>query len=410
VQTTFMSGGTPLVTQSGLEVKPGSDGQYNLKNPWQSANEIELRNVTFRGGNGAAMTVDNFGDPNSGGEWTNLSSMDVTSGRVHVERAGEKPVGANGTVDSLSIRDPEFAANKQQVDLVATSGGSWDLYINQTGLSSGTGLVAQDAETKSILDGAAVGNQGKVHFTDMPQSSARKINIETAVTKLKIYNESSPSELVDNAVIRVRAITDNEVIEREAGNGELFLGGLPRDERLVITAADSDNSDYIYRRITIPSAQQQAEIYLINGTSNVDRSDVEFTINDDSGQFPAGDARFLIEKPIKKDFDGDGINETQYQVISGDIIGNSRAYPATLLTDNRYRLRAINSDGDERVLGSYVVRRSAAPTISIGRVVLDGVEEEGYAADLSVLLRDANGDGTDEEFVQVQYKDEDNRT
>jgi hypothetical protein len=187
------------------------------------------------------------------------------------------------------------------------------------------------------------------------------------------------------------------------------LTGVPSDERIAVTVRNTDDSNatgLVYRRITIASVTQQAEIYLLNA-STASAAQVNFQVDDRTGgEFPPGQTRFLIEKPIRKDFDGDGSNETRFQVVTGDILGNSRSFPAVLEEQERYRLRVVNADGDVRQLGTFTVRGPAAPTIEIGQISLSTEDDAaGYAADLQTVAEDVDGDGTDEQLLKVVYTD-----
>lgn len=408
VQTVFVGSGTPISTQSDLTVRPGSDEQLNLQDPWQSSNEIEFRNVTFRG-HDADVQVDNFGDPSGGGEWTNISQMNVSEGLATIDRGNTNPVGTSGTTDSLAVRSVDFSRNGQQIDLVATASGDWTLIVNDTGLADGEGLVVEKASTGEALDAAAVGPNGAAVFDQLGPVTDAELNIERGPSELFVYNEESPNQLVDGATLRVRVFGTDQVFERTVTNGRMDLTGIPSDERLTITVKEQDH--FAYRRITIPSATEQAEVYLLNTTENPGATDISFQIEDKTaGEFPPGETRFLVEKPVTKDFDADGTDETKYQVISGDTVGSSRTFPVTLSADERYRLRVENNDGDSRLLGSYVVRGRDAPTITIGRVTVGSGEGAGYVADLQVSYSDSDGDGFEEEFVRIVYRDQDKLT
>lgn len=408
VQTVFISGGTPIVTQSGLEVAPANDDQLNLQDPWVRSNAVELQNVTISGRDGSVQ-VANFGDPANGGEWTNLTQANVGSGRVAVNRPDARRVETRGTTDELAVRTLDLTDGGQQVDLVATASGDWTLIVNDTGLQAGDGVVVENVNTGEALDAAAVNQQGDAVFNDLTAVTNAQLNVERGPSELFVFNEERPGQLVDDATLRVRVFGSDQVFQREVTDGTMDLTGIPSDERLTITVDEQEH--FAYRRITIPSATEQAEVYLLNTTNNDAATPIQFEINDKTaGEFPPGETRFLVEKPITKDFDGDGTEETQYQVISGDTVGSSRDFPVTLSRDERYRLRVQNADGDSRLLGSYVVRGRDAPTITIGRVTIGSGEGAGYVADLQVLRKDTDGDGVDEEFIRVVYRDEDART
>jgi hypothetical protein len=409
VQTVFVGSGTPIGTQSGLYVKPGSDSQLNLQDPWQASDAIEFRNVTFRGSD-AEVTVDNFGDPNNAGQWTNLSSVTVqSSGRVFVDRAGSRQIGATGSVSELRVTDTDLSQGTDNVDLYATASGDWSLIVNSTGFSQGTGVVAENADTGEALDAAPVDSNGNVVLDQLTTTTATEINLRQGPSELRVYEESNPSQLVDGTTLRVRIFGETEVFEREVTNGRMDLTGIPSDERLTITV--QDDADYSYRRISIPSTAQQEEVYLINETANPDVATVEFDIVDQTGgEFSTEQTQLLIDKAITKDFDGDGTEETQYQTVSGDTIGSSGSYTATLQNEERYRLRVINNDGNSRTLGSYAVQGDANPTLNIGEVDINSDNDLGYAVDVRTLLEDSNQDGTVEQFVQVRYEDRGQQT
>lgn len=408
VQTVFVGGGTPTPTQSGLEVAPAKDEQLDLQDPWVASDAVEYRNVTFDGAN-ASVQVENFGDPAQNGVWTNLTQINAGSGSVGVDRSDARRVSVRGTTDELALRSWDLSEDGQQVDIVATASGDWTLTLNDTGLQPGDGVVVEDVDTGEALDAAPVNQQGNVVFDQLEAVTNARLNVERGPSELFVFNEQSPNELVDGATLRVRVFGGDQVFEREVQNGRMDLTGIPSDRRLTITV--SEQNHFAYRRISIPSATEQAEIYLLNTTENPSATGIRFQIEDKTaGEFPPGETRFIVEKPITKDFDSDGTNETKYQIISGDTIGSSREFPVTLARDNRYRLRVANEDGDSRLLGSYVVRGRDRPTITIGRVSVGSGEGFGYAADLQVLRNDTDADGFDEEFVRVVYRDEDSRT
>lgn len=409
VSTVFVGSGTPITTQSGVTIKPGQSGQLDLQTPFVSPNAVELRNVTFRG-NTSTATVDNFGDPATGGTQTELSNMDVSGGELTIVRETTTPnISVSGTVTALTVTDdPDFQQGTGTVDITATATGSWDLIIEDTGLQQGTGVVAESAAGTALAAGSVARN-GDVVIEDLSPVQNEDIDIHIGASELRVFRESGPNQPIQNATLRIRLFAEGRVVEREVTSGEVDLTGVPTDERITITALNTDESNatgLTYRRITIPSVTEQAEIYLLNATGT-QTAPVEFRINDRTGgEFPPGETRFLIEKPIRKDFDADGSNETRFQVISGDSIGNSREFPAILERDERYRLRVVNTDGDVRQLGSYTVRGAAAPTIEIGRISLTTADSErGYASDLQLQASDVDGDGTDEQVLRVVFQD-----
>jgi hypothetical protein len=409
VSTVFVGSGTPITTQSGVTIKPGQPGQYNLQDPFIASDALELRNVTFRGAS-ATATVDDFGDPATGATQTELSNMDVSGGELTINRsASTSNIGVSGTVTALNVSDPNLQQDTGTVDIQATATGSWSLTIEDTGLTAGTGVVAENPATGSALSSGVVSQSGDVEIEGLSAVSNAGIDLHVGASDLFVFRESQPSQRVDNATLRVRLFSTGEVIEREVQNGQVDLTGVPSDERIAVTVRNTDDSNatgLVYRRVTIASVTQQAEIYLLNASES-QAAQVNFQVDDRTGgEFPPGQTRFLIEKPIRKDFDGDGSNETRFQVVTGDILGNSRSFPAVLEEQERYRLRVVNADGDVRQLGSFTVRGPSSPTIEIGKISLSTDDaDRGYAADLQKTAEDVDGDATDEQLVRVAFSD-----
>jgi len=409
IQTVFVSGGTPVVTATGLVVKPANDGQYNLQDPWVRNDSLELRNVTFRSENGGEITVENFGDPASGGEWTNTSAIEPNGSVIYIDRPDTRQMGVSGSANAINVTQSNLSKDTTNTDVIATASGDWSLTVNDTGLSQGDGVVAEVAETGEALDAGSVGPNGNVVLSDMPATTDTDINLRRGPSELLVYQASEPSKLVDNAKLQIRFFSTDRVIERQVTNGNLDLTNIPPDERITITV--SSDKGYIYRRVSIASTSRQQEIYLLNGSKDIQTATVQFNLDDRTGgRFNPETTRLLIERPITKDYDGDGTNETKYQVVSGDTVGSGGQYTATLINDERYRLRVVSESGNERTLGSYVVQGNAAPTLSIGEINIGADNDGGYAMQFNQFSEDTDGDGYNESYVRLAYLDEEQAT
>jgi len=409
IQTVFVSGGTPVVTATGLVVKPANDGQYNLQDPWVRNDSLELRNVTFRSENGGEITVENFGDPASGGEWTNTSAIEPNGSVIYIDRPDTRQMGVSGSANAINVTQSNLSKDTTNTDVIATASGDWSLTVNDTGLSQGDGVVAEVAETGEALDAGSVGPNGNVVLSEMPATTDTDINLRRGPSELLVYQASEPSKLVDNAKLQIRFFSTDRVIERQVTNGKLDLTNIPPDERITITV--SSDKGYIYRRVSIASTSRQQEIYLLNGSKDIQTATVQFNLDDRTGgRFNPETTRLLIERPITKDYDGDGTNETKYQVVSGDTVGSGGQYTATLINDERYRLRVVSESGNERTLGSYVVQGNAAPTLSIGEINIGADNDGGYAMQFNQFSGDTDGDGYNESYVRLAYLDEEQAT
>ena len=394
-----------LVTDSGTTVVFDSKTQVESGSPFTASNEVTLDNVAFRSQSGSVRisTLNQSG-------WTNVTQTSVSSDLFIIDRRFDRPVGIKGTTDSISVSSIDFSESNSAAELEATAGGSWTLTVKNTGLSQGTGLVVADADTGEPLDSSAVDGNGNVEFNELDSVSNADLNIKKGPAELKVFEESNPNTLVSGVTLRVRVFGQDSdtVIEREVTNGKMDLTGVPKDEPLTITVKETE--DYGYRRTIIRSVEQQSEIYLINTTSNTNTADVVFELDDRTGSFPPSSTQLFIEKPITKDFNGDGTEETKYQKIAGDLFGGTGEFGTLLEADERYRLVIRNSDGNQRVLGSYTATVNDRATLQVGEVSISSSGEKGYSIDLRTIYKDNDNDGYKEEFVRVVYVDGDELT
>jgi hypothetical protein len=402
--TVTVESGSRAVTDSGLVVYPQSDISTADGQPFTS-DSVTLNGVTLSGRDATAR-VDAF---DSSG-WTNLSQVQAQNGRVVVDRSDLRGVGVRGAADGLSASPITFSTTDDSAEVVASAGSDWTLIVEDTGLSQGQGVVARDTDTGNVLDAAPVQRNGTVLLDELSATNGETaLNIEEGPSTLFVYNESDPTTLVDGVELTVRLFDGGTVYERTVTNGQLDLTGIPTDEPLTITVDETDSTQYVFRRITIDSAGNQQEVYLLN-EANTDTAQVVFELDDRTGNFPSASTRLIVQKPITKDFDSDGSNETRYQAIVGDTFGASGDFPTILERDERYRLVVQNDQGDRRVLGSYTAQLDDRATVLIGRVEIDVDEAQGYQADLRSFTMDTDDDGTEEQFLRVLYRDDGRRT
>jgi hypothetical protein len=196
--------------------------------------------------------------------------------------------------------------------------------------------------------------------------------------ELKVYNESRPSELLNGVELTIRFFNvsgQSEVIaERTVTDGTVDFTNLPANQRFTVTVEDSAEN-FTYRRIIVASLVDQQEIYLLPTT--VPRAELVFRLNDKTGNFPAATTELRVQRPIRKDFDSDGSNETRYQTVVGDTFGASSEFPAVLVNDTRYLLEVRSPDGDVRTLGSYTVFGPAVVPLEVGSLSFETGGDSG---------------------------------
>jgi hypothetical protein len=274
----------------------------------------------------------------------------------------------------VNVSDPDFPAD----DVTLT----WTLDSDQVG----TTTVSQNGTATIPIDGAAlVGGSHSVDVTASGFGGSDTLSYTFKVpSSIYIYNESDPDQLIQSSAgIRIRAFGQggsDTVLERTVTNGVLNLTGFDPTQRYVVTV-DSENSSYNYRRIVLESIYNQSSIYLLPESQPA--VSTEFTFTDYTGQFPPGDTYLFIEAPIRKDYDNDSNLETRYQTISGDTIGPTGTYPATLAQNERYRLRIRNAP-NQRLLGGFTATRSEVEEIAIRGQTLEPPEGQYYAVKWSV--------------------------
>lgn len=396
--TTYpVTDGATFQTDSGVTVTTGKDINVESGTPFDNSTALTLQNVTFKGSGSASVTVESYQ------QWLNMSSVDVSSNRMYVaDRDGDRrPVGFGDGIAMLRLSPSvNLSQNSTETELVYDAGSNATLQINNTGLADGKGVVAVDTDTGEALDSGIVQSNGNVELTELP-TGTHDVNVRVGPSELRVLKERKPTQLVDDAgELRIRFFTDDgsDVVERDITDGTVSFAGLPQDEQFVVTVRANATADYHYRRVIVNSIVDQQEIYLLS--TNATAEDVSFALDDQTGEFaPPGTVDLFVEKPINKDFDGDGTNETRYQTMVGDNFGASGEFPAVLREDERYRLNARNNDGDQRVLGSYTVTTGGLQTITIGQIRISGDTQRGTA--FGTTIEEVNGD----RVIRIQYRD-----
>jgi len=389
--TTPATEGAALTTNSGLTVQLGYDGEIKDGNRFSGNRTVVFQNITFQANQSgtAFLRIES-----NSTQWTNFTQGDLSQTDVSISPPNKQEVTLGGGIETFNLSGSFDESATGGVDAVIGGRTSGTLTFD----SDGQGVVAINANTGSTVAAGDVQQDGTVEF-DIP-AGTRPVDFQAAPSKLFVYNESAPSQLIDsNADLRIRFITNesSDVIERTVTDGTVDLSGLPPDQRLIVTVKESE-SNYTYRRTVIESLSEQQEVYLL--PQSQDDVDVEFKLTDYSGNYPSGDTLLFIEKPINKDFDGDGTDETQYQVITGDTFGPSGTFPATLEQNERYRLR-IKHSPNQRLLGGFTATRNEIEEIVIREIDLQPPDSQPYA-----VLRNVTRGPDGERDLTFKYLDE----
>jgi len=398
LSTHSATAGTQYQTNSGVTVTLGDDRSDIDQVPFDGDTTYADKSLRVSGSD-ASVEID---DATYGSDPVAIRNVDVSGGGVTVER----------TDLSRSVTFESGDATLFQLRNYTVGDGAEDFaYASDNGVTvtldgfDAIGVAAVDTGTGEALDTFSVGPDGEATF-ELP-AGQRSISLQPTPSELQVRNEANPNELVTgNVSLRARLFAGEEtVIERPVTDGTVSLEGVPLDEELVITVRE-ENADFTYRRILLDSAIETSSIYILPTTEP--SAEVRFQLRDDTGRFDGEDTRFFVEKPITRDYDGDGTNETRYETISGDRIGADGEFPTILVDAERYRLRVQNDDGEQRVLGSYTVQGARVSPIPIGEVQFESDIEQGAA--VQAELREAPDGASYEYDIRLVYLDTDGGT
>lgn len=216
---------------------------------------------------------------------------------------------------------------------------------------NGWRVVAEDSDGNVVTDGP-----NTIHAPD----------------ELYIRNEVT-QELIDenvNATVEFYPSSGSgEYVQRETDNGVISLSGLPSDEEYTISVTADG---YHARTSIIRDITEQQTVYMLpDNDSIVETVDVEFILDDYSGQFDASTSRLLIQRPIEMN------GSRELQTVAADTFGAANSFTATLERDQRYVLIVENEEGIERPQGDYVARQSTQAVIEVGTIEWEA-EESAY--------------------------------
>lgn len=391
-------------TDSGLVVYGQGDVTVQSGNPFGSPTSVTIEGIRFNGSSAEAR-IDAF---DSGG-WTNLSQIQAESGRVGVDRPDEDEIGVSGTVDSVSVRAMDLTRGADQPDLVASAGGQWSLSIPNTGFQEETTVVVRDTDTDQPVGSAQVKADGSVTIDGLDSVDSAALDVEKGPSVLSVFNASQPTQLADGVTLTVRVFDqEGQVYQREVTDGTMPLSGIPTDQPLTITVQEDSTEKYVYRRTVIESVFDQQEVYLLS-SQNTNVANVIFELDDRTGDYPPVDTILYVKRPVTKDFDSDGTNESRYQNVVGDTFG-SGTFPTVLEANERYRLVVQNQQGQQRVIGSYTAQLDDRSTIRITGIDIPIDGDSGYAAGMNSFQQDTDDDGVEENYIRYTYRDPSKQT
>jgi len=261
----------------------------------------------------------------------------------------------DGTI-SVDVSDADF--DDDAGDTVTVSA------VDGDGFQIGSKTVSTN--TTVSLDYSVTSGSNSINWTatDSHGASDTLSQSFTAPDQLTIYNESEPTQKITGANLTAKFYfrsSDPQIVEKNASDGTVSLGGVPADEAFVVVV---EADGYITRRVVFASLIDQQSVFLL--PTNRTTTDVVFTVEDYSGDYPQQSTALLVQR---------GLNGS-WQTVTGDYFGATGEFPAQLRFQERHRLVLVNLDtGDRRIAGSYTPLRASGQTIQVttqGEIDLSG--------------------------------------
>lgn len=356
---------------------------HNVTNSVQGYANLDLVNasatITMQTGTG---TVLNSTTVSSSGNYTLTwaeSSADNVEVVVDVAAAGPNPTarvhgdGVSAASKTPAVDDSSLAPNSTATT-VETAGVTLEANITDAdfGTVQGDTVTAEWYVDGTLVDTTTHTSGGTISTTVDPVAGEHTWHVELSdsygngpsssataefavPSKLHVYNESAPTQLVDNATVEIRMYSNEtgsvRVFERTTTNGTINMTGLPADQGFVVVA---EADDYYNRRIYVPSLYETQSIYLLNSTVKV--SDTIFAIDDYTGDYPSEHTVLLVQRALNG----------SYETVLGDYFGGTDEFPAQLAHGERHRLVLYNTQtGERRVAGTFTPLSSSTQTVVV---------------------------------------------
>ena len=238
----------------------------------------------------------------------------------------------------------EFSADISDAEFPSAQGDSVEATLFVDGAEVGTETVTSN-QTVSISHTFESGGSHEYYWT-LTDSYGASFTTDTRTlespSELRIYNESAPSQLVDNATLTIRFLFQGEedrVVEREVSDGVTNFTDLPPDVPFVVSVR---SDDYRARRIYVPSLYDTQAVYLL--PDSAEHVSPTFTLSDYTGDYAESDTVLVIQRPING----------SWKRVQADFFGSTGEVAAMLEFNVRHRLYLQNTEtGDRRFLGKY---------------------------------------------------------
>lgn len=251
---------------------------------------------------------------------------------------------------SVHVDDPDFDADGGDSVTV-------DFYVIVDGEETfvGSDTVTSSERATATWDDPIGGNHEWYAEAEDDYSNSDSIAPQKfgAPDTLRIYNETAPTQLVDEVEVELRFFLrdDTNITTRTTNTGEIDMTGLPAGEQFIVVA----NADgYDPRRIYIRSLAESQQVYLL--PDSADRVEIKFMLEDYTGDFPRADSVLEVQRAL----------DDEWRTVQGDFFGATGGWEATLQRNIRHRLVIVNTEtGDTKPLGDFTPVRASEETVEV---------------------------------------------
>jgi len=363
---------------SGFELTLTEASEY-LEQPFEDDESIrDTGGYTLGSSGDAAVTVDDL-------DWSDNQTITIDDATPKVTLSGPTRLTSSfeGSLSTITYLET-VQANDDTPDLTYTATGSASIEFED--VSPDQPFILQDVDTGETVGFGNSDASGTVTFDDI-ETGTHTVELESYFVEVREIAPDNP--LVENVNITVKLYEEDSdrVFVRQTSSGVFQIADLPPDKAFAITA---EADGYVTRQTLIESPEQQSVLYLLNNSTDTQLT--RFNIDDRTGDFNE-DVRIQIERSINTT-DSEQ-NEERYQVVAGDIVGSQLEFDTTLERDVRYRITVANDRGDERQLGSFLIK-----TDRVIDLVVSGInvgydqDDEGLQIDTAQSVNETSGDKT----------------
>lgn len=302
------------------------------------------------------------------------------------EPSDEEKVSTSPVELAINVSDADFADTDDSVTVTFYNASDDTKIGSETLTSNGTANVSWN----NALAGP---NDWYVKASDAGNQNTTSSDFTFYLPDEIVIRSEQTLEILDsvNEPIEVEFYPedsdDSTVYTRSTTNGRISMTGLPVNSDFTVVA---DIEGYEPRRIYIKSIIDQSTVYLSN-SSEADLVLNEFTLTDQSGNYPSSSTKIFIERALNTTDSSDA----EYQTISGSYFGANEVFSAVLVRSERYRIVIENEQGQRRTLGAYTADTAGNVPLQIGEISWPQPDAEEWKLETS----------EDSGVIDIEYND-----